>query len=82
MTFKNKILQEYAEKIGSEYYQMLENGIKGYNAIFMLAEKYNLSRFDIYRYIKHSGRVIKIEERPLGENKLYTKITDKYPIDK
>lgn len=59
MTFKNPILQEYAEQIARDYRTMLENGIKGYDAIFKLAEENQMSRFQIYRYIKHAGIPIK-----------------------
>jgi DNA-binding phage protein len=59
MSFKNPILQEYAEQIARDYEIMLENGVKGYDAIFKLAEENQMSRFQIYRYIKHAGTPIK-----------------------
>jgi len=82
MTFKNKILQQHAEKIGQDYQDLLKSGEKGYNAIFILCEKYSLSRFDIYRNIKHAGYKILVEPRPKNGPK-FTSINDrKLPIDK
>ena len=82
MTFKNKILQEYAEKIGNEYNALLASGETSYNAVFILCERYDLSRFTVYRYIKKAGYKVRTENRPLNDKGKFAPIIDrKVPID-
>lgn len=81
MTYKNKILQKYAEEIANEYELLLTNH-SSYNAVLLICQKYNLTRFQAYRYIKNGGAKIKTEMRKLNKNGKFAKITDHIlPID-
>lgn len=81
MTFKNKILQQYAHEIGENYLEYINSGIPAYNAIYMLCDRHGLTRHQVYRYLHHANVPVKIENRPLNDKGKFSKITDKLPID-